>query len=177
MGHDILSRMARRERGPFTSEVRTALAPAAGADFSIRVPAGQAWNVRAVRARLITSAVVANRAPDLRVGDQTSIAADFPLGTVLAASLTTDITWVADLGVVMVGTVGNRITVPMGPVVLQAGWELTSNTALIDVGDQWSAITVWLDRMDSPPRTLNQELGIPIDEIMGFLAEHVQEGL
>lgn len=169
--HDTLSRLAQRGYSPFTSEVRAVATPGVGADFSQTVDPGQAWRLRAVRARLTTSAVVANRAPALVIDNQSTTAMELPVTTVIAASLVTDITWVAGYAPTMTAVVGNRIAVAMPDIYVAAGWRIRVNTNAIDVGDAWSGITVWIDRMDSPPTTLNRALGVPVDDLIDFLIE------
>lgn len=111
--------------------------PAAGADWSVPVPAGHLWNVLSILATLTTSAVVATRIPRLIFGDGVATFLDVPPFAGEAASLTRRYVWVpAGQGY----TTGNGILSPLPEVPLGTGWTLATTTDAIDVADQWSAI-------------------------------------
>lgn len=111
--------------------------PAAGADWSLVVPAGHVYTVRSIMALFATSAVVASRVPRLVFSDGVT---DFlfvpPIGS-QAASLTGRFSWFEHAGGQNVGN-GQSVSIPT--LTLPAGWAVKSNTTAIDAGDQWSAI-------------------------------------
>jgi hypothetical protein len=117
-----------------------ATTPAAGAEWSITVPAGACWEVLHVSATLATSAVVANRQPQLVYRNQDGLSlAIFSSASSQAASLTNALQWDAGLGAA-VNTTAIEAPISTPAIPLQAGWTVRSSAAPLDVGDQWSAI-------------------------------------
>lgn len=122
-----------------TQEIPVA-APAAGADPSFSPPSGAAWEVLAVTGQLVTSAVVANRRPALRVTDQNGrFSTRVESAQTQAASLTSIYTWLAGLSAAIIGTQVNQL-LPDPPLLVLPGRSLAFVTANLDVGDQWSAL-------------------------------------
>lgn len=116
--------------------------PAVGVDFSSVVPAGLAWELLSVYAELTTSAVVANRFPNVRVRNQNGrTVARFGTPTGQPASATWRYTAAAGLGAYD-STSFAVIPLPVPPILLLPGWQIDSNTAGLDVGDQWANVTV-----------------------------------
>lgn len=120
--------------------------PAAGADFAYSIPdAGAAYEIVAVRARLVTSAVVANRGVAVTVKDAAGTEV-FRGGfdTAITASLTIIFTF----GPVAASSSGGITTTKAVAIELPGGpylprWVIGTNTTAIDAGDQWSQIAVW----------------------------------
>lgn len=112
-------------------------APAAGADWSLAVPAGSVYGLISVQASLTTSATVADRAPRLQLTDGDAIYLDLPPQAVQAASLTGRFAWVQ--GMSTYGSAGGQV-VGMPALLLQPGWTLGTSTDNIDTTDQWSAV-------------------------------------
>jgi hypothetical protein len=113
--------------------------PAAGADWSVTVPASEVWSLVTITATLTTSAAVANRLPSLVVTDGNVRYARMSAVNTQAASLTSIATWGP------YGQSGQTGTVVRGilPVAaLGPGETIGSLTDLIDVADQWSAIVL-----------------------------------
>lgn len=116
--------------------------PVAGAEIAFTVPGHWILRPIALRARLVTSATVANRNVDLQVTDGVSVVLDCAAGTVQAASKTVDYNWSAAGTSVSSGSALQQ-TVPFTPaIILSAGWKLQTVTNLIDGTDQWSAVTL-----------------------------------
>lgn len=113
--------------------------PAAGADWSSAVPGSHLWQLLAVKARLVTSAVVANRAVRLILGDGVQTFAILPAAAVQAATATVDYTWVAGTSP---ATVDQAAVAPLPLLTLQQTWTIGTSTRLVDVADQWSAIVL-----------------------------------
>lgn len=113
--------------------------PAAGAEWTITVPAGVAWELVTILTRFVTSAVVANRLINLDVNDpdgnrihRFGTAANVPASQTAVAPF--------EAGSGAFGTVtGQSNPLPSPYLVLPAGYILRSNTALLDVGDQYNA--------------------------------------
>jgi len=119
--------------------------PAAGAEWSITVPAGARWRVLGVIATLTTSATVASRIATLVVDDGTNWLYNSAAQTAQGASQYVVYCWGAALpSAATAGGVSNN-PLPTG-LDLAPGYRLRSSTANLQVGDDWSA-----------PRALVQE--------------------
>lgn len=120
--------------------------PAAGADWTVTVPAGEFWDVQSLTATLTTSAVVGNRAPRLEVSDGVNRINEIQPSTIEAASLA--VRWGMSGG----GSTGsNSNGAGIGgwsgpsPFLLNPGYIISTSTVNLDVADQWSqiALDVW----------------------------------
>ena len=124
--------------------------PAAGADFTFTVPdVGSVYEVVAIRARLVTSAAVANRLVHCVVKDAASNEV-YRVGIDLAitAGLTTIFTFSPAIGAIVGGHTNNNdigYPLPMGPYLPR--WTIGSITTAIDTGDQWSQISIWYKQL------------------------------
>jgi hypothetical protein len=120
--------------------------PAAGAEAVLAVPAGCVYELETVQAILTTSAVAGSR--EVRFGSTyVTSALDYSFsftGINHSASNTYIYTAVRLLGNGIQWGVHERI-MPMGDISLNGGRSITTLTHLIDVADQWTAIsaTVW----------------------------------
>jgi len=116
--------------------------PAAGANWSITVPAGASWTLTSARATLATSATAANRIPDLQIKDGSgNIVLDALAGVAQTATLTDVWSW--SVGAVTSTVLGatNSVGLP-GGFDLNAGWQIVQVTANLQAGDQWSSIVL-----------------------------------
>lgn len=114
-------------------------APAAGADWTVKVPGGHLWRPLSILAVLTSSAVVATRAVRLQYFDGVQTFGDWPAFTTQVASLGRR--YVFGWGVSGVA-IGNAIESYMPDITLQESWQLSSLTDAIDVGDQWTGIFI-----------------------------------
>lgn len=122
----------------------TGAAPAAGADWSITVPAGHAYRLLAVTATLTTSATVADRTPRFRLSDGDAVFLDIPAVAVQAASLAGVFSWARNLGSYALGS-AQAVGIP--DLILQPGWIASVLTDNLDSGDAWSAPIALVDDM------------------------------
>jgi hypothetical protein len=113
--------------------------PAASADWSMTVPGGVVWSVKAIVATLATSATVANRAAAISMTDGTTEFYRGAAGAVQAASKTFRYSWSPTESPSATGSVVNA---DIPDVVLPSGYAIGSSTELIDTTDQWSAIAL-----------------------------------
>src|SRR5580765_5947487 len=103
--------------------------PAAGADWSVTVPAGHLWELLGITATLTTSAAVANRAAAIVLGDGVNPYLTIPAAVVQAATLAGVYSWSGDAGAVALGV---RQYGPLPDLSVPAGWTIGSSTLLID---------------------------------------------
>lgn len=115
--------------------------PAAGADWTITVPAGVLWRLVSAFGLLATSSAVANRTAVLSIGDGDTEFCRIPATGVQAASLTESYTWGVGLDSENTGPSQSQ-AIP--EYVLHAGAIVKSATANVDVGDQWSAVVLYV---------------------------------
>lgn len=112
--------------------------PAAGAEVSETVPASARWNLLLFRDQLVTSAVVANRIPQLTIDDGTNTLLIIPpaAGT-QAASTSFSYHW-GNLGYGSNAT-NNGVQIGIPSLVLGAGYRIRTLTSALDVGDDYAA--------------------------------------
>jgi hypothetical protein len=123
--------------------------PAAGSDWSLTVPGTWWWRVLAISYVLATSAVVASRNLQLRYTDADGNilaqlhggGAAVPAATTMTASL-----WVG--GPSSTSNAGLSLS-PLPDMVLRPGWKISTSTAGLDAGDQFSAIVVTAEHYPS----------------------------
>jgi len=121
-------------------------APAAGADWSLSCLSGEQWLIKAVRARLVTSATVATRFPHLQIHDTVPLVfVDSVTTTGQAASLTVNYTWFpASSNTLADGSAA----VPIPPDVrMTSSMTLGTVTTALQAADQWSNIVVNAERL------------------------------
>lgn len=125
--------------------------PAAGADLTITTPdtaAAGMWGIVSIRARLVTSATVANRLVAVVVKDQTADEV-YRVGfdTAITASKTVIVTASPAVATVA-GGVSSVLAVtfplPFGPYPSRTA--ISTVTTAIDTGDQWSQVSVLYQR-------------------------------
>lgn len=122
--------------------------PAAGADWSLVVPANLRWSILGVQATLVTNATVANRAPSLQIQDPVGHGYDVTAPGAQAASQT--IIWNWTPGGPEKTIVGVDASATLGvPTKVGPAWVIRTVTSLLQAGDQWSTISLvfeeWLD--------------------------------
>lgn len=123
--------------------------PAAGADFRIVVPGDQTWRVLAVQATLLTTAVVGARVPVLGVTDGNATVLRVSTAVTQPASNSTGYCWIPGVGTTTGAGFGvENIPLPLS-LTLGAGQTLTCVTINLDVGDQWSAVTAWIEQQQT----------------------------
>lgn len=116
----------------------TGAVPAAGAEISDTVPAGRQWILRAARFTLVASAVVAIRRVSLTIDDGLG---NVPLQASAAGTQVAGVTQVysvaagfSDISNAQAQQVHFALEARLLP-----GWRIRTVTALIDVGDQYTA--------------------------------------
>jgi hypothetical protein len=114
-------------------------APAAGADWSLVVPAGSVYELVSVYASLSTSATVANRGARLQLTAGGVVYLDLAPQAVQAASLTTRYAWAQGMASY---SADNGVVTGLPKLYLEPGWSIGTQTDLIDGADQWSAVSL-----------------------------------
>ena len=130
----------RPSSGALVASVSAALGnPAAGADWS-NVP-GAGKEAILIRARLVTSATVANRQVQFQILDNAArLVFATPLLPAQAASATVDYFFNATTPTS--AATGAQVFGQIPAIPLGAGWTIQTVTTLLQAGDQWSNITV-----------------------------------
>lgn len=131
---------------------RVILAPGAGAEAAITLPGGSWWRLLYGRARFVTSAAVANRAPALALID--SDGAEWQrwgVGAAIAASLTTIINFASGGPDTSAGLVGGVLNVGTADILIPGGWSLRTVTSAIDAADQYDQIRFMFEELDLGP--------------------------
>lgn len=121
---------------------------AAGLEWELKAPGSAYWRVISVTARLVTSAVVANRQVSLIGDDQTNTFFTQGFSSAQAASLTVDYCAHTGGSSILAGTTATA-PLPHAGLLLIPGYRLRSSTALLDAGDQWSLVTALVDEIPS----------------------------
>lgn len=119
--------------------------PAAGADFSTTVPAGELWQLHSVGGQLVTSGVAANREVALVIDDPTTTPtlAVLPSGTNQTLTETRRYSFIKELGYRGAGSqVPANISVGCGDIIVPGGMRVRVSTINIQVADQWSGCFV-----------------------------------
>jgi len=114
--------------------------PAAGIEWSKKVPGGVVWELIGVQSLLTTSAAVANRNTRITIQDSDSnIVFAVSAGATVPASQAQRIGWFVGAGVT-VTTFGIFAPLPTPPITLLSGDTLGSSTLSLDAADQWSGV-------------------------------------
>lgn len=123
--------------------------PAAGAEFSVSCPTGARWQVLALRARLTTSAVAANRIPILEILNNATDQAYFPQFRSSPAGASDFYVWGVGLATFTPVAVGFNIAPLPVDLPLVGSVVLVSLTQNLQAADQWSLAVVtvreWLE--------------------------------
>lgn len=115
--------------------------PAVGADWSFVPSSGDRVQLQAITARLVTSAVVANRVPAITVTDIAgNLVAIEGAQVAQAAAATVTYCWRPGNIQGSSNTAGNVYDGTIPGFWLPAGCAVGSKTLAIDVGDQWSLV-------------------------------------
>lgn len=144
----------------------TPVKPAVGAEWSVKVPNVAYWELLSIAYVLTTSAVVANRRTTVQVLDGNGlVVGEVDAIAVQAAGVGQQYVYSEDVGTPQT-LVADSQGLPAHGVPLTPGWSIATKTALLDVGDQYSAIVVvirewsfeelvrqaeWLERHLPPP--------------------------
>lgn len=150
----FLSRDAQIVRG--IKQIVTVPQPAAGADWTVKVPGGEQWFIMSGKFGLSTSAVVANRivqvvvtvdGPEVyRALAGTAVAASsFPAYTLAQVDAPVNSTSLQGL---------TNLQIPWMP--LPQGATVGSLTVNLDVGDQYGAVNLYVARVYLPDQKLDE---------------------
>jgi hypothetical protein len=115
--------------------------PAAGAEFIAKVPNAAAWRIDSFQAQFVTSAAIANRVPHFTITDgQGHSVYNVPASGNQVAGTTVQYSGAPDS---VAANFDNAVVITLPePVILQENWTFQSLTTVIDVGDQWSKVTL-----------------------------------
>lgn len=136
--------------------------PVIGADFSLKVPGGVAWEMLAIHTRFTSDAIVANRASRIAILDSDGIERmRLPSNVQITANTTNTIDWVSGYPI---GSTTSGIVAPLPypPIPVFSSWTIASATSGIDPGDQWSQLSITI-REWSPDQVVYELLEIMED--------------
>lgn len=129
-------------------EPRRLANPAAGADWSLKLPSGYAYRLLLVRWTLKASAQAAGRMLAFQISDgdglvalQTVDSGEVTAGLTASISLAPDLTTAASSDKL-------RHTIAMPAVLLDAGWTIGSLTTAIQTEDQVENVRLLLEQLD-----------------------------
>lgn len=172
----MLRAVARQGTGPITKRVIDANAPAAGANFSLRVPGGKAWELLAVRCTFVASAEVANRIVTLVLNDAHGNADAAVQHTVaVTAGLTRAFSW----ALTGAGVVGADASILLP---LPASWYMLPDETVgitvgaIDAGDQLSAVRVVVLETNTGDVYAGYEVARAMRDHLEGIIEYYQHG-
>lgn len=145
--------------------------PAAGAEWTQAVTPGTVWQVNSIAARLVTSAVAANRTARVTLADGSVTYLRAGGSGVQVASTTIDYNWFGS----GIPAAANASTIcnpfPIYPFVVQGGHSIVSSVSLIDATDQWSQIALYVYEISMEPQStdiLRTERGMDLLRRMRF---------
>lgn len=118
-------------------KVITGTDPGAGAEVSVTVPAGMAWDVLSMRVDLVSSAVAGSREPSLVLDDGTTEFARVPATIVVSASSTRRFTWTRVGGLQLSGALPTSFAMPIPELPLLSGYRVRTVTIALDAGDNY----------------------------------------
>lgn len=147
------------------------VSPAAGADWSIAVVGGSIWYPLSVVAQIVTSAVVANRNIALTYADEGGVYARVVTSATVPASTTARQSWARGLGANGQGTTLSQQSQGLPSFPLLPGDLLGVSTIGIDVGDQWSAIRIYVAEVEERPYDV--ELDADLAQLRGMVSNAV----
>lgn len=125
--------------------------PAAGSGLTITVPGGESWRVLSLVYTLTTSAVAANRSPELRVLDgDGNVTAAYPMGATQTATLTTINTFALGATSQASGAASNKAC-GIGEIFIPAGYKLQVFVGSQDAGDTVTNIELHIERYPDGP--------------------------
>lgn len=125
--------------------------PSAGAEWLATVPGGAVWIVQNIFYTLVSSAVVATRVSNLRWTDGSMEIGRLSCSVTQPASNTLKYTWWKSLGSVNTAGGGGFASISLPKVYMFPGWTVGTITSAIDVGDQYSAVSVYALEVEERP--------------------------
>lgn len=140
--------------------------PAAGADWTQDVPAGEFWTLQSWRGRFQTDATVANRQVNWRLERPAPGLEDLVTFTATVAQAASQIVvYQGTLGVGELPGVRNgglQMMFPNG-IVLEPGTRISSVTGSIQAGDTWTEIHLAIIRQTSSAATVDGTVSIDVE--------------
>lgn len=151
MDSHLLKAVAEGDTLERTLQVIPVAAPAAGAQWTKAVPGDQAWIIRSVLAKLVTSGVAGTRSIALTFDDQTNVFAAATAAATQITGLTQTYAWMTDFGPNAVGVAGGFVSSALPELVLPPGFRINSAASAFDAGDQWSGIFLLVESLLTRP--------------------------
>jgi hypothetical protein len=129
----------------------TVTTPSAGAEWTQTVTGEGAWLLTAFIATFATSAVAANRTPSLSFTDGNAEILRIPLSGNVVANSSLVISGALGISSGTVGAIAGVTAVALPYIILQPGFVIRSVTPLIDVGDTYTNIRLYVFELPYGP--------------------------
>lgn len=128
------------------TQVLASTDPAVGSEASITVPGGEYWKVDTATVQLVASATVASRGVTIVVDDGTTILFRSQEPVSHLASETRRYSWQPGMGFTSGGgiTFSGNAASPL--LVMQPGWRIRTLTGNLQVGDDYTALSLVVRR-------------------------------
>lgn len=146
-------------------------APAAGADWSVKVPGGRLWRLLGGQALFTASAAVANRLLGVQVTASGALVQANQSTFAVVAAATPTAVYQSGTALSPANADGTLVPVTFIPQWLEGGDQIGSLTGAIQAGDQYSAITLVIEELWYSNGDLNDE-----EELAEQLLRHLQRG-
>jgi hypothetical protein len=127
--------------------------PAAGAELVIAPNTLGDWRILNLLFTFTASAVVANRQVSASITDGTTVTWRMPPPPVQAAGSAVTYQLTANVPGQALAAGILQTSCPYEGLFMRRGWSLRTLTALIDVGDQYSAISAYIEELPDGPDT------------------------
>lgn len=144
-------------------------APAAGAEITFTVPGGGLYRVIAARFALVTSATVATRTPRLTLSPGGGPVMRVGTTGSAVAATTTDLNILPGASPPAPVAASLTLAFPLPDEVLESGFVIATNTLSLQVDDQYTASSWWVEEIDNSTdlRQYGRQMAGPIDNENG----------
>lgn len=119
--------------------------PAAGAQWSVKIPAGVQWRISMGYALFTTDATVANRTVGAQITVENTTVWQVAAPGTQAASNAFPYNFQSEQGVGTAGSTAFSAVLPLPNTPMPDGAVLSSQVTNMDAGDQWSVIALYIE--------------------------------
>jgi len=138
--------LAEEAQNRTTYKIMTVATPAAGAEWTITVPAGKIWEILRTNYVLTTDATIQNRNSGIEIFDGTNTMRITRAPENHTAA--TAITYLLGRGIDNSGIINAIQTIHAAQIFLFAGWTYRSKSTLLQTTDAYSTIKIYVREID-----------------------------